>query len=249
MITRFQIRGLVAAVPLVVCGTVVAAGLQVSPTGLEFLPPSPAQGLRLTNTGSDALHAQVRVFHWTQANGKDVLTPTQALVASPPMLSLAPGAQQLVRVIRLDAANPSGAEDAYRLLVDELPPPEERKETGVRYVLRYSIPVFMAPTNPPDAAAIAGTLHWSLRKDDKGIFLQAQNTGAFHAQLSEVSLLPLGGVPVQVSAGLLGYVLPGMTMRWPLKLGTARFPTGTRLKFSINGKPIDQTFAVDDLPL
>lgn len=241
-------RGLLAAVLVAVWGVAGAAGLQVAPIGLEFLPSSTAQGLWLTNTGGDTLSAQVRAFRWTQADGEDVLTPTQALAVSPPMLSLEPGAQQLVRVIRLGAPDPSGGEQAYRLLVDELPQPEERQNTGVRYVLRYSIPVFMEPTTLPNAAAIAETLHWSLVQDDDGIALQARNSGAFHAQLSQVSLLPLGGAPIELSAGLLGYVLPGMTMRWPLKLPTAQLPPGTRLKVSINGKPVDQTFPVGDLP-
>jgi fimbrial chaperone protein len=232
-----------------VCGMAGASGLQVAPVGLEFLPSSPAQGLWLTNTGSDALHAQVRVFHWTQTDGQDTLTPTQALVASPPMLNLAPGARQLVRVIRLGTANPNSGEGAYRLLVDELPQSGQQKETGVRYVLRYSVPVFIEPANPPDAAVIVGALHWSLVHDGTGIALQVRNTATVHAQISDVSLLPPGGsTPLKVSAGLLGYVLPGMTMHWPLKFSAAQLPAGTQLKAAINGKPVEQNFPLGDLP-
>lgn len=245
---RFQVRGLLTAALLVLCCTVGAAGLQVAPISLQFLPSSPAQGLWLTNTGSNTLHAQVRVFDWTQNDGQDVLTPTQALAASPPMLSLAPGARQLVRVIRLGAPDPGGDESAYRLLVDELPQPDAPQQTGVRYVLRYSIPVFTAPASPPDAAATAAALRWSLLQDGDGMALQVQNTGAFHAQLSQVSLLPPGKEPVELSAGLLGYALPGQTMRWPLKLAAAHPAPGTRLKVSINGKPVEQAVAIGTLP-
>ncbi|MBS0432871.1 MAG: molecular chaperone [Proteobacteria bacterium] len=245
---RFIPRGLLAAGLAMACGMAGASGLQVAPVGLEFLPSSsPALGLWLTNTGAEPLHAQVRVFHWTQADGKDVLTPTQALVASPPMLSVAPGAQQMVRVIRLGEKTAAG-EDAYRLLVDELPQPEQQKQTGVRYVLRYSVPVFVEPAVPPDAAAIAAALRWSLVRDGDGIALQARNAGATHAQLSDASLLPPGGAAITLSAGLLGYVLPGMTMRWSLRLSAAQLPSGTQLKVAINGKPVEQAFAVDDLP-
>lgn len=248
MLARWLTRGLLAAGLAMACGMAGASGLQVAPTGLEFLPSaSPAQGLWLTNTGDQPLHAQVRVFHWTQTDGKDVLTPTQALAASPPMLTLAPGAQQMVRVIRLGAQNVA-SEDAYRLLVDELPQPAQQKQTGVRYVLRYSIPVFIKPASLPDAATIAASLRWSLVREAAGIALQMQNTGPVHAQLSDVSLLPPGGAPVTVSAGLLGYVLPGMTMRWSLKVPASRLPSGTQLKVEINGKPVEQAFAVGDLP-
>lgn len=247
MFVRFKLRGLLAAALLAVGGMAGAASLQVAPTGLEFTPSSPAQGLWLTNTGSEPLDAQVRVFHWTQVDGKDLLTPTQTLVASPPMLSLAPGAQQLVRVIRVSAAAPDGGETAYRLLVDELPPAAQHTETGVRYVLRHSIPVFMLPSALPEAAELATALHWSLVGEDGDIALQARNDGAFHVQLSQASLLPPDGAPIELSAGLLGYVLPGMTMRWPLKLVPARLPPGTQLKVSINGKSVDQAFPVGDL--
>lgn len=242
------LAGVLLAVGLVSAwGMAGASGLQVAPTGLEFASSSPAQGLWLTNTGTDSLHAQVRVFHWTQVAGKDVLTPTRALVASPPMVTLAAGAQQLVRVIRLGNPTVSG-EEAYRLLVDELPQPEQQKQTGVRYVLRYSIPVFIEPATTSDTAAIVTSLHWSLVSQNTGIALQVQNSGTTHAQLADVKLLPPGGKPIAISAGLLGYVLPGMTMRWPLKIPAAQLPSGTQLKVEINGKPVAQAFAVDDLP-
>jgi fimbrial chaperone protein len=246
---RLLSRGLLAAGLAAIHALACASGLQVAPVGLEFLPSSPAQGLWLTNTGDDALHAQVRVFHWTQVDGKNVLTPTRAMVASPPMLGLAPGAQQLVRVIRLGSANARGGEDAYRLLVDELPPAGPSNETGIRYVLRYSIPVFVEPAgDQPDEAAIAGALQWSLVRGDDGAALQVHNSGTVHAQLSQVSLLPPDGAPITVTTGLLGYVLPGMTMRWPLKVSVARLPPETQLKAAINGKPVEKTFAVGGLP-
>jgi fimbrial chaperone protein len=248
MFARWLARGLLAAGMAAACGVAGASGLQVAPTGLEIAPTSPADGLWLTNTGTEPLHAQVRVFHWTQADGKDVLTPTRALVASPPMLTLAPGARQLVRVIRLGAPDTGGKEDAFRLLVDELPQSTQQQQTGVRYVLRYSIPVFVESANPPNAAATAATLHWSLQHGASGLTLLVHNAGSTHAQLSDVTLLPPDGTPIPVTTGLLGYVLPGMTTRWPLKIAASRLPAGTTLKVQINGKPADQTLQIDGLP-
>ena len=239
------VRGLLAAL-LLACGPpVFATGLQVAPVGLELTPANPAQGLWLTNTGGDALHAQVRVFHWTQVDGKDVLTPTQALVASPPMLNLAPGAQQLVRVIRTGAAAANTTEDAYRLLVDELPPSDLQKNTGVRYVLRYSIPVFAGSGAATDDSTAGAALQWTLlRAEDGSATLQIRNGGVRHAQLADVVLQPPGGEAVTLSAGLLGYVLPGSTMLWPLKVPAAQFVNGTMVKVSVNGKPVEHAVAI-----
>lgn len=242
------LRGLAAGLS-VASGLVCATGLQVAPTGLEFTPSSPAQGLWLTNTGDRELHAQVRAFHWTQANGKDELTSTQALVVSPPMLDLQPGGRQLVRVIRTGGPAATGAsEEAFRVVVDELPLPGEQQDTGVQYVLRYSIPVFVGPANPPDAAAVGTALHWTFAHTDGQIALQVQNSGTRHAQLANLSLIPATGAALEVSAGLLGYVLPGMTMRWLLQVTEQQIGAGTKLEVRINGKPVDQAIPLGDLP-
>lgn len=242
-------RGLLAAGLVALSCAAGAAGLQVAPIGLAFKPATPAQGLWLTNTGSDVLKAQVRVFHWTQNEGKDHLSPTQALVASPPMLSLAPGARQLVRVIRTDTTDSSTHEEAFRVLVDELPPAQQTGQTGVRYVMRHSIPVFVdSSAQALDAAAVAAALHWSLVREDDGIALQVRNTGTRHAQISAATLLPPNGPPIEISPGLVGYVLPAMTMRWTLTGPAAQRHTGTTLKARINGKLLNQTFPVGDLP-
>lgn len=239
----------IAAVLLVVCGPVGASGLQVAPIGLEFTPTSPAQGLWLTNTGDRELRAQVRMFHWTQADGKDELTPTQALVASPPMVSLAPGGRQLVRVIRTGGpAAAKAAEDAFRVLIDEVPQAERAQNASLQYVLRYSVPVFVGNADPPDESAVSAALRWSLVRDGNQVVLAVRNDGTYHAQISDASLAPAAGEAIALSPGLLGYVLSGRTMRWPLKPPANAVGAGVKLKARINGKPVDQVFAVGDLP-
>src|SRR3546814_8342266 len=81
---------------------VCSSDLQVSPVSLRMQGEQTASALWLSNTGKSALHAQVRIFHWTQAGGNDKLTPTTDLVASPPMVSIEPSKRQLVRIIRVN---------------------------------------------------------------------------------------------------------------------------------------------------
>lgn len=242
------LRGLAAGLVVACCNPLGATGLQVAPIGLEFTPAKPAQGLWLTNTGDRALHAQVRVFHWTQADGKDELASTQALVVSPPMLDLPPGHRQLVRVIRTGGPAGGGSEEAFRVVVDELPQAGESQNTGVQYVLRYSIPVFVGPANPPDAAAVGAALRWSFVRRDGQLALQVRNTGTRHAQLANLSLRPTTGPVIEVSGGLLGYVLPGMTMHWPLRAPEKQLGAGTKFEVRINGKLVDQATPLGDLP-
>jgi len=67
----------------------LAASLQVSPTQFELRPEQKAEALWISNSGTETVQVQVRVFQWQQADGRDQLTPTQALLPSPPMQALA----------------------------------------------------------------------------------------------------------------------------------------------------------------
>jgi fimbrial chaperone protein len=228
-------RGIVLACLLAVGSHASASGLQIAPTGLQLVPGGPAQALWLTNTGDRELHAQVRAFQWSQAGGHDELVATQALVASPPMLNIAPGGRQLVRVIRTGQIGPSTGEQAFRLLVDELPL-GEAKQTGVQYVLRYSVPVFVGAAGSP-------SLQWSTSVGHEGIELNIHNAGAVHAQVSALNLSQPGAAPVELVPGLLGYVLPGATMHWTVALPAGASTANASIKALINGEPTDQTLS------
>lgn len=227
--SAFAIAAAVAALQSV---GACAAGLQVVPVSLTLDARRGADGLWLSNTGDAVLNAQVRVFHWTQANGEDQLTASRGLAVSPPMLKLEPGARQLVRVIRTGAA-PAEREDAFRLLVDEIPDEAAQKE-GLNLVLRYSVPVFVAPTA---AAQPAPQLDWSLQGGTAPT-LAVANAGSMHAQLASLVFTGVDGSSVAVSDGLLGYVLPGAAMRWPLQGDRAAYAHGGRLSARINGEPL-----------
>lgn len=213
------------------------SGLQVSPIGLHLGAAEQAQALWLTNTGSDVLHAQVRVFRWTQASGKDVLEASKDLVVSPPMVTIAPGDRQLVRVIRQVAPPTDGNESAYRVVVDELPVGGADKG-GLKFVLRYSVPVFLAPAGDP-------TVHAALEADiattSDGAALRVRNSGSGHAQVADVSQRDGNGKDTPLLSGLVGYALPGSTMSWPLP-SEAR--PGGALRARINGEASESTLAV-----
>lgn len=103
-----------------------ASGLQIAPVTLTLQATQNADGIWLSNAGENVLNAQVRVFRWSQSAYDNKLSPSQGLVISPPMLALAPGERQLIRVIRTSPPS-AHAEDAYRLSIDELPPAKVEK--------------------------------------------------------------------------------------------------------------------------
>ena len=228
------------------CGHALASGLQVTPVTLSLKPAQNADGLWLSNTGDGVIQAQVRVYHWTQDANGDQLAPSQGLVVSPPMLKVSADAPQLVRVIRLGAP-PNGAgavEDAYRIAIDELPV-DMHGSKGLQFVLHYSVPVFVEPAG---AATPAPALQWSVQRDGDRAVLQVANTGGTHAQLAGLSFVNNAGQRSELTPGLLGYVLPGSTMRWILKTPVAAFAPGGTLEALINGEKATQKLSLADRP-
>ena len=231
---------LTCVLSLLLCASANGASLQVSPTSVTLQARQNADGLTLTNTGTTPLHAQVRVFRWTQQGNEEKLEPTRDLAISPPMLEIAPGAQQLVRVIRLGPP-PADAETSYRLIVDELPVGTGETKRGLQFVLQYSVPVFLMPQGE---AVIAPTLRTRLVREGDRSFLEIGNAGKQHAQIAELGYVTAGGQRHTIAAGLSGYVLPGKTKRWPLPATVTVSGTGT-FKARINGEPVEQSLPLD----
>ena len=223
-------RAVLALLCLLLTGAGQAASLQVAPTSLQLTPRQNADALWITNSGTRPVTVQVRLFAWNQSRGADDLQPTRALLASPPMHTLAAGQQQLIRVVRADPAAPA-QQQAYRVIVDELPEPGAQNQ-GMQFVLRYSIPVFVQPAGD---APLQHALHARTLPGDNGRpTLEVRNSGSSYAQLADLALGSLER-PQVIHAGLLGYVLPGQTMRWPLDIPAARL-AGATLSAKINGE-------------
>lgn len=214
------------------CLPVHATSLQISPVRVD-LPAGPgAAALTLRNAAGAPIHAQVRVFRWTQADGDDVLTPADDVLASPPIVRIGGNGEQMIRVVR-PGKTPATAEQSYRLLIDELPQRDApADQSGVRVQLRYSVPVFAG--TPPDGPV--PRLAVALWRDDGEWRLAARNEGVRHARLSAVTLVS-GSRRATVTEGLLGYALPGATRVWKVRLPAAFAPaTGMRLEADVNGE-------------
>lgn len=232
-----------AAIPLcaLAAGQARAATLQISPVTIELQPGETATGLTLRNPGDTPLYGQVRVFQWGQANGDDTLTPTNDVIASPPLIEIAPHADQLVRLVRPAGAPPAN-EETYRLLIDELPPPGQAAGNGVTIRLRYSVPVFVESGNP----AARPVLAWRLVHVPTGWALRADNTGARRAQISAVQLIDDLGQTHEVTKGLLGYALAGQGRQWKVALPGATQPARLTVRAVVNTQPVEAQVKIDE---
>lgn len=214
-----------------------AASLQVAPTSVTLKPGENAGALWLSNADdTEKLRAQVRVFRWTQENGEEKLEPTRDLSVSPPIVEVAGGARQLIRVIRTSPPPPH-VETTYRVMVDELPDGKQPEGGGLRFLMRYSVPVFVLPSGD---APLQYALDTRLEQTGTGQVLVVSNQGNQHAQIADLTGVDATGARSVLLPGLVGYVLPGQTMRWPLP---ANAPAGGRLVARINGEQEEQTLA------
>ena len=227
-----------------------AGSLQVAPILLEFGNAQNSQTLWLTNSGTEPLRAQIRVQHWSQEHGKESLQPSDALLASPPMIDIDPGRSQLVRMLQ-SRPGAHTDENAFRLIVDELPGTGSSASSSLRFLLRYSIPVFVLPEGatsqlerssrrePTDASQLQG--HWSIQ--DGSATLSLHNRGTQRIRISQLSWAPTAAPPIDITPGLLGYVLAGRQMRWTLPVPTFLPANGTlhaRLNDDAHSQPLSQ---------
>lgn len=229
-----------------------AADLQVSPISLQFAATEQGQGLWLSNTGTRPLRAQVRVQRWFQGNEGDQLEPARDLVASPPALEIAPGQRQLVRIVR-PQSTAAAQERSYRLIIDELPagtaagilspPPLTAPAQGLQFLLRYSIPVFIAPQGPVAALQKKSDIRHLSAQFMVGAQTQliVANTGTRRVRISQLVHEDAQGRRVTLVPGLLGYVLAGQHMRWVLPAGARGSPPGV-LKARFNDDEQEQAF-------
>lgn len=193
--------------PLLMLQTARAEGLRVFPVTLEVTAPGATSVVTLKNDGREPITVQARVFEWTQDAGRESFSATRKVVASPPMTQLAPGATQVVRVIRTNKGKVSG-EEAYRVFIDELPDLSRNQAGTVSFVTRLRLPLFFAAPGASPA-----NVEWRIARRPEGSFLIGRNTGQTHLRVADLHL-QRNGQTVLSRDGLAGYVLGQSTMRF-----------------------------------
>jgi fimbrial chaperone protein len=185
-----------------------------------------ATELWIQNQGNSATTMQVRIVRWKQEEGFERYTAQQDVVASPPIVTIGKGSKQLIRLIKQGSV-PMGVEQAYRIIVDEIPQPDAKAEPtiGLKLQMRYSIPLFVYGQGIPTikegahhALVESKNLSWRVTQEAGHPALEVRNQGDVHVRLSQVTL-DQGGQKRTVADGLLGYVLPGSTRSWPIPAG------------------------------
>lgn len=208
---------------LVIHTPAAVASIDVSPVRVDLSESRDKGIVRIINNEDHAMSYEVGVVSWAQNDErKEVYSPTDDLLVVPPLFTLDPGEEQIVRVGMVAAPDPR-MEKAYRMFITELarPQPDPTTSTGIDMRLQIGIPVFVAGQGLPTA-----TLDYvdSMQFDEQ-LFLRFRNNGNMHVKVTEIHYeAPTMAEEIVTPASI--YVLPGQTGYLPVNLrgGT---PVGT----------------------
>lgn len=179
--------------------------MSVVPVNILMAPGEKAATLTVTNHGTGNTAIQIRAYAWSQKGDEDQLTASDDVVVSPPLATLAPGADQVVRLIL--RKTPQGREATYRILLDQIPPPSE--PGVVHIVLRLSIPIFAQPQT-----RATQNVQYHIEIDAGQMVLIGVNDGLRHDAIRDIELTASDGRKLKAAPGSSPYILSGDTRRW-----------------------------------
>lgn len=198
--TAFLLLGLGLA------GGVSAGEFKVSPI-LQSVPPGETMATyRLQNTGNRSVTVQISGLRWSQDQGQRRLSETETLLVVPPLVTVAPGDTQLVRVALEKPRRER--ELPFRLQFEEIPSRAPSGQIMVRTALLVDVPLFFA------VESVQADVHWTLsRAGDGSLVLAGENRGGAHARFTALLLKRPDG---EVLASRRGpaYLLPGNKTSW-----------------------------------
>jgi fimbrial chaperone protein len=209
----FVRRGIVAALAVSVVALVASpssAAIGVTPLNAILAPGATSASFTITNPETVERIVQPQVFRWEHVNGKDQLTKSSDWIVNPPIASIAPLGQRVVRMAMRHRVA-STEETAYRLILTEVNA-KEATGVGVAVNTNLSLPIFLEPAGvskkKPEWSAARGAAHQ--------IVVTLKNTTAVHVHVSRFVLRDPSGKTLQVDAP--SYVFAGESRSWTLVL-------------------------------
>lgn len=150
-----------------------AGGVQVAPVMFSLSAESAIAALRVRNGRGRAVAFEADVYEWRQQGGRDVLTPSRALLVAPGVFEIEAGETQ---VVRLGLVGADADARAFRIILRELPAARDGGAV-LGFSLELSLPVFVAGRDG------RGRLQAQAVDGAEGPRLRLANHGAAHMRL------------------------------------------------------------------
>ncbi len=203
MLLRFRaVHALCAIASIFIVPAVEASSFNVSPVRVELSKNHLHAALSVTNIGEESVTIQLTPKLWSLVNGTQIEQDTDDLVFSPPIFSIAAHQKQSIRV-GLRQYLPSLNEQSYRLVLDEVPIPNQGKSgLAIRTLLKISIPIFIQSS----AKEPHSTLTWKLNTSAKSTKLLISNDSNTHIRIQSLAVEEIPNAFPQLKPF---YLLPG----------------------------------------
>lgn len=182
----------------------LAGASDIYPTTVTLTESDPIQAVTLTNRTDEAESYEVSAYRWTQEDGENTLTADTNIVVTPPILTIPPGED---RIVRVGVINPpeNKNELSYRLEMIEIKNREKLTSGGLQVNLRLLLPVFfLDPEGPDYNLSFSGNIY-----DDGRFCIEGHNAGATHAKVIGFGEMDVTGSP---TTSHLAYLLPDTRM-------------------------------------
>jgi fimbrial chaperone protein len=221
-----------------------ASTLSVAPIRVELSSATRTAVLTVRNQEDSPVVVQARPAAWSQPQGGEQLDDTHELLVTPPIFTIAPRGQQVLRIALVREPDPARELD-YRLVLTELPSASPAETTGLKVALRITLPVFVAAAQGHAAPDLAWSHQWLA---DGGLEIQAQNHGSAHLQILDFDVQSAGHIVQGLHTDNSHYLLPGTQVRWQLHPASTATTLNRGAQLVIHGHSDAGDFTVTSSP-
>ena len=205
----------------------MAGSFSVAPTRVELTGGNRTAVVTLRNAAAAPLTVQVSVVAWAQDGDDEVYSPTRDLLATPPVFTVGPEEERVVRIALRRAIDP--AQDLpYRIFFEEVPQAPVDGFNGVNIALRVGVPIFVK-----SSARTRADLHWEIHPQADGRWrVEAINQGTAHMQVTGFDLTANGAprdAPAAARVSVMKYVLPHSRTSWTIDAPAGLEPGGVTI--------------------
>jgi fimbrial chaperone protein len=243
MFHQFAARAALALAAAMTLSVAQAGSFMVDPTRIELAPGKLSATLTIRNDDREPAVIRLEPRAWNQQGDEDLYEATKEVLVTPPIVTVAPGAEQIVRIALRRPLDPQ-KELTYRLFLQEVAPPPRPGFSGLQVALRISMPIF---AKPGDTVAPKSEWKVAYQAREHSLRVNLANSGNAHLQLQEFKFSAPGSDQVLALQQSSVYLLPGRSRDWLLKLAPAvRLPAGKlRLRASTDAGETDTEIEIE----
>lgn len=198
--------------------------VQITPTSVLLSSSATNQVINLSNTGDSPVSYQLTSFKsWKQIKSKNTYQESKEIVAMPPIMTILPGHQQIVRLGYIGPWD-FKKEKAYRILfhqiIDKQLKAKNHNGLAINLAIDFSVPIYVKPTGPI-SFEVTGRAH--LNKNQLTIHLE--NRGTEHIKIVKANVVTANGQSLWTDGWLMNALAGGgETLSKSIHLKTHNIP-------------------------